>query len=105
MIEWSASDEFKKLPSTVMRCHFHHWHSQVATGKDEVLAAVDIEGMRWESGEIGSDPLLEVGTHCRYSAGLLQGCCRLAPLTWRIVHTEIDRMVDSKCMEHTLVVA
>ena len=42
----SAFDEFRKLPSTVMCCHFQHWHSQVATGKDEVLAAVDIEGMR-----------------------------------------------------------
>ena len=88
-----------------MRCRYQHWHSQAATGTDEVLAAVGFECTRWESGDTGSDPSLEQGTHCRAFADLLQRCCRSAPLAWRTVRTEIDRMVDSKGTEHTPAVA
>ncbi len=70
----------------------------MATGRDEVLAAVGTEGMPWELGDIGSDPLLEPGTHCREFAGLLQCCCRSALLTWQIVRIEPDRMVDNTGM-------
>lgn len=79
----------------------------MATGRDEVLAAVGTEGMRcwWEPGDTESDPLLEPDTHCREFAGLLQCCCPSAWLTWRIVRTEIDRMADSTGMEHTPAVA
>lgn len=88
-----------------MHCHCQHWQSQVATGRNEALAAVGTEDMRWESGGTGSDPLFEPGIHCRESVCLLQCCCRSAPLTWQIAHTEIDRMADSMGMEHILGVA
>ena len=54
-----------------MRCHCQRWHSEVATDRDEVLAAVDIEGMRSEAGDNGSAPLLEPRTHCREFARLV----------------------------------
>ena len=89
----------------MMRCHCQHWHPQAATGRDEVLAAVGTEDMRWERGDTGSDPLLEPNIHCRLLVCLLKCCCRSALLTWRIVRTEIDRMVDSTGMEHIPAVA
>ena len=76
MIERSASDEIKKLLWTVMRSHSQHWHSQVATGTDEVLAAVGTERMTLQAEDTGSGPLLEPGAHCRDSAGLLLYCFR-----------------------------
>lgn len=54
-----------------MRCHCQRWHLEVATDKDEVLAAVYIEGMRSEVGDNGSAPLLEPRTHCREFVRLL----------------------------------
>ena len=88
-----------------MRCRYRRCHSQVATDRDEVLAAVGTEGMSWEAGNTGSDPLLEPDTHCREFARLLQCCCLTMWPTRGTVHTEIDRMVDSMGMEHTRAVA
>ena len=89
----------------MMRYHFRRCHWQVATGRDEVLAAVGTEDMSWEAGNTGSDPLLELDTHCREFVRLLQCCCLMVPPTRGTVHTEIDRMVDSMGMEHTRAVA
>ena len=77
----------------------------MATGRDEVLAVVGTEDRKWEPGNTGSDPSLEPGIHYHDFGCLLQCCSRSARLTWRIVRTEIDHMVDSTSMEHTPAVA
>ena len=88
-----------------MRYHCQRWHSEVATDRDEVVAAVDIEGMRWEAADTGNAPLLEPRTHCREFVHTLQCCCLSVLLMRGIVRTEKARMVDSTDMERTPEVA
>ena len=88
-----------------MHYHCQRWHSQVATGRDEMPAAVGIECMgRW-SGDSGTAQLFEPDTHCLEYVRLLQCWGLSVRLTWDIVHTEIDRKAGNTSMERTRVVA